>query len=131
MPPKRGRPFKGKEPTGYNGNEFLKRTNVSIEWDEHKVNELAKCAEDPKYFIENYVKIVTLDEGLSQFKLRDYQQEIIDTFTNQRLVILLIGRQSGKCQSADTLITLKDKKTGEISKISIGEFYKAAKNSNI
>lgn len=115
--------------TTYKKNEFIKSTNVQIEWTEELISEFIKCKQSPHYFIENYVKIVTLDEGLSQFKLRNYQDKIISAFHDNRHVALLMGRQSGKCQIGDSLVTLKNKETGEIFQIPIGEFHKISENS--
>tara|TARA_R110002110_G_scaffold177859_1_gene382390 strand:- start:298 stop:459 length:162 start_codon:yes stop_codon:yes gene_type:complete len=47
----------------YLGNPNLKRANVSQEWTKKEVQEYAKCMNDPQYFIENYIMIVSLDEG--------------------------------------------------------------------
>jgi len=121
-----GRPPKQR---GYNGNELLKSTKVNIEWTQERIDEFTRCADDIKYFIEKYVNIVTVDDGKSQFKLRDYQSQIIDTFTDSRFVCLMIGRQSGKCSISNEFITIKNKKTGEIEKITLGEFFTKMKNS--
>lgn len=57
--------------------------------------ELYKCETDPKYFINNYVKIVD-SKGLEiLFKLREYQNESIDTFVQEQFTIILKGRQLG------------------------------------
>ena len=37
-----------------------------------------RCKEDPVYFTRNYVKIVSLDEGLVPFKMSDFQEELIE-----------------------------------------------------
>ena len=42
----------------YLGNPNLKATDVQINWTKEQVEEYAKCARDPIYFIQNYVKIV-------------------------------------------------------------------------
>lgn len=62
----------------------------------HCIDEIKKCSEDPIYFIENYVYIVTTDKGIQKFKLREYQKEIIKAYENNRYVIIKIGRQLGK-----------------------------------
>ena len=56
----------------YLGNPNLKRANVSQEWTKKEVQEYAKCMNDPQYFIENYIMIVSLDEGLVPFKMYDF-----------------------------------------------------------
>ena len=119
-----GRPLKQR---GYNGNELLKSTKVNIEWTQERIDEFTRCADDIKYFIEKYVNIVTVDDGKSQFKLRDYQSQIIDTFTDSRFVCLMIGRQSGKCAVTSETITIKNKKTGIVETIPIGDLYKRFK----
>ena len=52
--------------------------------------------EDPIYFIKNYIKIVSLDEGLVPFKLYDFQENIVETIHNDRFTICKMPRQSGK-----------------------------------
>ena len=61
----------------YQGNPNLKKANQSIEWDANTVKEFIKCSQDPVYFAETYMKIVSLDDGLVNFKLRDYQRDMI------------------------------------------------------
>ena len=57
--------------------------------------EYNKCKEDPKYFINNYVKIDTKDEGITNFTLRDYQEKMIDIFKNEKISIIHKARQIG------------------------------------
>ena len=80
----------------YLGNPNLKRSNIQQEWTKEKVEEYAKCMKDPVYFIENYMKIVSLDEGLIPFKLYGFQKEMVGTFHNNRFTIAKMPRQSGK-----------------------------------
>ena len=80
----------------YLGNPNLKRANVSVEWTEQQVKEYAQCMKDPMYFIQQYVKIISLDEGLIPFKLYDFQKEMIGTFHTNRFTICKLPRQSGK-----------------------------------
>ena len=39
---------------------FLKKANTQIEFTQEQIEEYIKCKEDPVYFAQNYVKIVTL-----------------------------------------------------------------------
>ena len=80
----------------YLGNPNLKRANVSVQWTEEQVKEYAKCMKNPMYFIQNYVRIISLDEGLIPFKLYDFQKEMIGTFHTNRFTICKLPRQSGK-----------------------------------
>ena len=81
---------------GYLGNINVKRAGVQSEWDEETILEYKKCMTDPKYFITKYIKIISLDEGLINFELYDYQRELIDHFDENRFNIVLACRQSGK-----------------------------------
>ncbi len=82
--------------TVYLGNPNLKKINVTQEWTKPQLAEFAKCMDDPQYFIEKHIKIVSLDEGLIPFKLYDFQKDIVGTFHNNRFTICKLPRQSGK-----------------------------------
>jgi len=80
----------------YLGNPLLKRANVQQEWTKEQIEEFSLCMKDPIYFIKNYIKIVSLDEGLIPFDLYDFQKEMIGTFHSNRFTICKLPRQSGK-----------------------------------
>jgi len=80
----------------YLGNPNLKKANVQQTWTKKEVEEYARCMKDPVYFIQQYIKIVSLDEGLISFKLYDFQKEMVGTFHNNRFTICKLPRQSGK-----------------------------------
>ena len=80
----------------YLGNPNLKKANVSQEWTKEELIEYQKCTDDPLHFIQNYVKIVSLDEGLVPFKMYPFQKEMVGTFHNNRFTICKLPRQSGK-----------------------------------
>ena len=44
----------------YLGNPNLKNVGQKIEWTEESLTEYMKCKESPEYFIQNFVKIVTI-----------------------------------------------------------------------
>jgi hypothetical protein len=81
---------------GYLGNARLKRTGTELSYTEEQVLEIAKCAEDPVYFIKNYVKIVNVDRGLIPFDMWDFQEDMVRTFHNNRFTIAKMPRQVGK-----------------------------------
>ena len=83
-------------PDVYRDNPNLKRANVQIQYTKEQVQEYAKCMEDPVYFTENYIKIVSLDEGLIPFKLYEFQRQMMWTFHTERFTICKLPRQSGK-----------------------------------
>ena len=51
---------------------------------------------NPISFINNYVKHNSIDNGLSDFKLYPFQEEMVNNFHNNRLNICVSSRQSGK-----------------------------------
>jgi len=63
---------------------FLKKANVQIDFTKEQVQEYLTCKKDPIYFTKNYVKIVSLDEGLVPFKMWDFQEELITKFHENR-----------------------------------------------
>ena len=80
----------------YLGNPNLKKVNVPVEFTQEQIQEFDRCSKDPLYFIQNYVKIVSLDEGLVPFKMYVFQKEIVGTIHNNRFTICKLPRQSGK-----------------------------------
>ena len=80
----------------YKGNPQLKSALVQQEYTEDQVKEFIRCQKDPIHFIEQYVKIISLDEGLIPFKLYPFQKDIVGTFHNNRFTICKLPRQSGK-----------------------------------
>lgn len=81
---------------GYQGNPLLKRPGSKVEFTPELILEYQKCAEDRVYFIETYMKIINVDQGLVPFILRDYQKDIIDSIHNNRYTIICTARQAGK-----------------------------------
>ena len=80
----------------YLGNPNLKKVNTPVEYTQEQIIEYQKCAKDPLYFMENYIKIVSLDEGLVPFRMYDFQKKIVETIHNNRFTICKLPRQSGK-----------------------------------
>ena len=82
--------------TSYHGNPNLKPLAYQHDFSKEEIAEYIKCREDPVYFIENYVKIITLDKGLQPFKLYPCQKEKVRCIMDNRRVVLMEGRQQGK-----------------------------------
>ena len=80
----------------YLGNPNLKKANTPIEFTEEQVIEFLKCKDDPVYFANKYIKIVSLDEGLTQFHPYDFQEKLINNFHENRFNICKMPRQTGK-----------------------------------
>ena len=80
----------------YLGNPLLKKANVPHEWSKPQIKEYLKCKEDPVYFAMNYVKIVSVDEGLIPFRMYDFQKDLVRRFHENRFNIAKLPRQTGK-----------------------------------
>lgn len=89
---------------GYNGNPLLKKARKRISWTQDQVQEWLKCAQDPIYFAEKYIKVVHVDRGFVPIELYDYQKEIIDKLQNNRRVTVVTSRQAGKTTTAAVII---------------------------
>jgi hypothetical protein len=80
----------------YLGNPNLKKANTPIEFSQENIIEFMRCKQDPVYFAKNYIKIVSLDEGLTQFHPYDFQEKLIKNFHENRFNICKMPRQTGK-----------------------------------
>ena len=80
----------------YLGNPNLKKANTPIEFTQENIEEYLKCKDDPVYFAQKHVKIVTLDHGLQPFKTYDFQEKLIKNFHKNRFNICKMPRQTGK-----------------------------------
>lgn len=92
------------EHSGVNGNPLLKPAGTQIEWQPWQIEEYLKCKEDPIYFCEKYVKIISLDEGVINFKMFDFQKRFVRAAKANRFTIVRCGRQMGKTTTATGLL---------------------------
>ena len=81
---------------GYLGNNLVKRAGVETQYTPEELQEYIKCGSNPVHFIESYCSIISLDEGLVKFKLRGYQDKLINHYNENRFNVVLASRQSGK-----------------------------------
>lgn len=80
----------------YLNNPKLKKAGVPVSITEEQLQEYIKCKNDPVYFAQNYVKIVTLDRGFVNIDLYPFQEQTIRDIQNNRFVVMKAGRQVGK-----------------------------------
>lgn len=91
---------KGKKPPL--GNPFferkfgMRRADLVFKYTPEEIQEYKKCKSDIFYFAEKYCKIKTEKGHYTHFKLREYQQEALDIITNNKKVVYMAARQSGK-----------------------------------
>lgn len=89
-------PFKDNDPV-------WKKANLIFEYTPYEVEEIKKCKNDIIYFANHYAKTMT-DDGIQQITLRDYQEEILISFKENRMNILNASRQIGKSVMAAIFI---------------------------
>jgi hypothetical protein len=83
----------------YRDNPKLKRVGIKINFTQEQVDEYIKCSRDPVYF-SKYITIVSLDKGIIPFDMYDFQEDMINTFNDNRFVIVKCPRQVGKTTTA-------------------------------
>jgi len=78
----------------------LKPAGYTHEYTKEQVAELIRCANDPKYFILNYVMIQHPTRGSVKFAMYDYQERLVDVYNTSDRVIAMLPRQAGKTTTA-------------------------------
>ncbi len=86
------------ESFSFRANTKLRPANSVIEYTAEMISEIKKCRDDPIYFICKYCKVIHVDKGIIPFLLYDYQKNLINAYVNNRKVITMQPRQSGKTQ---------------------------------
>lgn len=80
----------------YKGNPTLKAPGVDFIFTREQIEERVRCAQDPLYFIEKYMKIVHVDRGLVPFSMYSFQKELLTSYIDNRFTIAKLPRQVGK-----------------------------------
>lgn len=86
---------------GYNNNPNLPRSDYIHSYTAWEGAEYKKCAVDPVYFAEKYIKIIDVDRGLVPFDMWDFQKNMMKTFSDNRFTICKLPRQVGKALPLD------------------------------
>lgn len=85
-------------------NPNLKGPNVQHEYTYEQLAEIKRCMQDPVYFIQHHVKVQHPKLGVIPFKLRPYQIRMIKGFQDNRYVVVLSARQTGKSVTAGAFL---------------------------
>lgn len=80
----------------FKGNDRLPGADSQYKYTVEDLREFVKCQKDPVYFIRNYVKIISLDTGLTNFELYDFQEKMVQCYHENRFSITMASRQVGK-----------------------------------
>lgn len=84
------------KPVSFCNNVDLLPANTKLPLTKDHINEIYKCSKSIKYFAENYLKILSLDEGYILPKIRDYQETIMNNYINNRFNQIMASRRTGK-----------------------------------
>lgn len=85
----------------------LRTSGLTFKMTPEEQEEYIKCALDIHYFASTYCYIKGEEGQPIIIPLRDYQNEILDNFFNNRFNILMASRQVGKCFSFNTIISIE------------------------
>ena len=82
----------------YLGNESLPTSDAMFDYQSNPewVRDIEKCKKNILYFAENFFFVVNLDRGKIKIELHLYQKRILRSLRDNRFVVLLSSRQSGK-----------------------------------
>lgn len=108
-------------------NEYVKEPGIISEYTPEMVKEIAECANNFDAFLK-HIKIVHTDKGRIPYEPYEFQKELLKLIKENRFVVSLQCRQSGKCLFYFINITVRNKKTGLIEEIPIGDFFERIKN---
>ena len=105
----------------FKGEVGIRRSGVTFKMSPEEQEEYIKCALNIHHFVEKYCKVKREDGSIGSIKLRDYQEEILNNFVDNRFNILMASRQIGKCFSFNTIISIE--KDGIQYDIRFGKLY--------
>jgi len=102
---------------------LIKRPHQRTKYNEEQLKHLINCADSPLYFAENFFYVQTTQKGRQLLSLYPFQKVFLNNLSKYKYNIGLLARQMGKCLHSDSRINVRNKKTGEVFNITIGEFY--------
>ena len=88
----------------YMGNPNVKANHAQVEYTPEELQEYKRCHDDPIYFAETYVRIMSVDFGTIPFTLYGFQREMIMDFKSNRFNICKLPRQCGKSTTSVAFI---------------------------
>lgn len=86
-----------KENPWLDGQVGIKRAGLSFEYTPEEIQELTKSANDVIYFANHYGYCMHGSQGYKPITLRDYQEEMLHSYADNRFTCCMSSRQVGKC----------------------------------
>jgi len=80
----------------YLGNPNVKGEHTTLQYTQEELLEYRRCMNDPIYFAETFVRIMSVDYGTIPFTLFGFQRGMVTDFRNNRFNICKLPRQCGK-----------------------------------
>lgn len=78
------------------GQVGIKRAGLLFDYTSEEIEELAKSANDVIYFANHYGYCLHGSRGYQPITLRDYQEEMLNSYTDNRFTCCMSSRQVGK-----------------------------------
>ena len=88
----------------WDGKPEWRSANIVYEYTAEEMEEIQRCAKDVIYFANNYCFSMT-DEGVKNITLRDYQEDVLRDFQDNRFCVFLSPRQVGKTITTGIFLT--------------------------
>lgn len=88
----------------WDGKPEWRSANIVFEYTAEEMEEIQRCAKDVIYFANNYCFSMT-DEGVKNITLRDYQEDVLRDFQDNRFCVFLSPRQVGKTITTGIFLT--------------------------
>lgn len=75
----------------------VKRAGLLFDYTSEEIEELTKSANDVIYFANHYGYCMHGSQGYKPITLRDYQEEMLHSYADNRFTCCMSSRQVGKC----------------------------------
>lgn len=98
----------------------VRSPSLVFEYTPEEIEELTKCARDIMYFANKYCFCLQGSRGYQPLTLRDYQEEMLKSYVDNRFSICCASRQIGKCFFNGKIYINNN---GEMKNILINELY--------
>ena len=88
----------------------VKRAGLMFDYTPEEIEELTKSANDVIYFANHYGYCMHGSQGYKTITLRDYQEEMLHSYADNRFTCCMSSRQVGKCHIASDLYLQQNNK---------------------
>ena len=93
----------------YFGDQQLRKPHLNFEYTQEEIETMVRCKNNVKFFANNFAYTMNPSTGaLNLITLRDYQEDLLNTINDNRYIVIVAARQSGKCISYNTKIETED-----------------------